>query len=44
MPDAVPFYAKLGFITLDAVAGQLGDRPEPVPMFLEIQAIPKPTA
>ena len=44
MPDAVPFYAKLGLITLDAVAGQLGDRPEPVPMFLEIQAIPKPTA
>jgi GNAT superfamily N-acetyltransferase len=41
-PDAVPFYERLGFIDLGARAGQLGDRPEPRPMFLELGAIPKP--
>jgi hypothetical protein len=35
---------KLGFIDLGARAGQLGDRPEPRPMFLELGAIPKPSA
>jgi GNAT superfamily N-acetyltransferase len=40
-PDAVAFYAKLGFIRLSALAGQLGDRPEPLPMFLEIGAVPR---
>jgi GNAT superfamily N-acetyltransferase len=35
-PDAVAFYDKLGFIRLDVVAGELGDRPQPVPMFLEL--------
>jgi GNAT superfamily N-acetyltransferase len=39
-PEAVGFYEKLGFIALDVVAGQLGDRPEPLPMFLELGAIP----
>jgi GNAT superfamily N-acetyltransferase len=34
--DAVAFYEKLGFLRLEVVAGELGDRPEPVPMFLEI--------
>ncbi|AKJ01206.1 acetyltransferase (GNAT) family protein [Archangium gephyra] len=43
-PEAVPFYEKLGFIDLGARAGQLGDRPEPRPMFLELGAIPKPSA
>jgi GNAT superfamily N-acetyltransferase len=42
-PDAVGFYARLGFITLDHVKGGLGDRPEPTPMFLEIGAIPRTT-
>ena len=41
-PDAVPFYERLGFFRLHALGGQLGDRPEPLPMFLEIGAIPKP--
>jgi GNAT superfamily N-acetyltransferase len=40
--DAVTFYEKLGFMALDARAGQLGDRPEPTPMFLELGAIPRP--
>ena len=35
-PAAVGFYERLGFIALDAVAGRLGDRPEPLPMFLEL--------
>lgn len=42
-PEAVPFYEKLGFTDLEAIAGQLGDRPEPRPMFLELGAIPKPS-
>lgn len=41
-PDAVAFYEKLGFVPLNTRAGQLGDRPEPLPLFLEIGAIPKP--
>lgn len=41
-PDAVGFYEKLGFVVLEARAGQLGDRPEPLPMFLELGAIPRP--
>lgn len=41
-PDAVAFYTKLGFLPLESSAGQLGDRPEPLPMFLELGAIPPP--
>ena len=39
-PDAVGFYEKLGFIPLEVTAGELGDRPQPQPMFLELGAIP----
>lgn len=35
-PEAVAFYEKLGFVALDVVAGELGDRPRPLPMFLEL--------
>jgi GNAT superfamily N-acetyltransferase len=35
-PEAVPFYEKLGFILLETLAGELGDRPVPVSMFLEL--------
>lgn len=35
-PAAASFYAKLGFVPLEAEAGELGDRPTPLPMFLEI--------
>lgn len=35
-PDAVAFYEKLGFVALEVVAGELGDRPRPQPMFLEL--------
>lgn len=38
-PDAVAFYRKLGFIELPTLIGALGDRPEPVPMFLPIRQI-----
>ncbi len=34
---AIAFYEKLGFITLEANSGQLGDRPEPMPMFLALE-------
>jgi GNAT superfamily N-acetyltransferase len=39
-PDAVSFYEKLGFIRLEVTAGELGDRPLPLPMFLELGALP----
>jgi GNAT superfamily N-acetyltransferase len=42
-PDAVGFYERFGFIALEVMGGQLGDRPEPLPMFLELDAIPKPS-
>jgi len=42
--DAVAFYAKYGFFLFDVEAGQLRDRPEPTPMFLELGAIPRPPA
>lgn len=40
-PDAVAFYQQFGFIILDVLAGELGDRPAPQAMFLELGAIPK---
>ena len=40
-PDAVSFYAKLGFVALEARSGFLGDRPVPQPMFIELGALPK---
>jgi GNAT superfamily N-acetyltransferase len=42
-PEAVGFYETFGFIPLETVAGQLDDRPEPLPMFLELGAIPEPS-
>ena len=39
-PEAAAFYEKLGFVRLEVQAGQLGDRPEPQPMFLEVGSIP----
>lgn len=42
--DAVGFYAKYGFFPLEMEAGQLRDRPEPAPMFLELGSIPRPPA
>jgi len=38
-PDAVTFYSSLGFKPLNLVSGTLGDRPEPVAMFLPIGQI-----
>jgi len=36
---AVDFYCKLGFRPLTTIQGTLGDRPEPLPMFLAIRSI-----
>ena len=41
-PEAIPFYQKLGFLPLETTSGQLGDRPEPLPMFLELPPPPNP--
>ena len=38
-PSAVDFYAKHGFLALDAVHGQSDARPRPTAMFLAIRAI-----
>lgn len=38
--EAIGFYAKLGFIRLDSTTGTLGDRPEPIPMFLPLSELP----
>ncbi len=40
--EAVGFYTRLGFRPLEHTLGALGDRPEPLPMFLELTAIPRP--
>ena len=38
-PDAVAFYAKYGFLAVEAVEGQSEARPAPTPMFLSLRAI-----
>ena len=38
-PPAVGFYQGLGFTPLAVVRGQLGERPEPLPMFLSVRSI-----
>lgn len=40
-PTAVAFYTPLGFEPLACISGELGSRPEPLPMFLPIQVIAK---
>ncbi len=37
--DAISFYSSLGFRPIDLISGALGDRPEPVAMFLPIGQI-----
>lgn len=37
--DAESFYSRLGFTALNTLAGEPGDRPEPLPMWLPIQVI-----
>ena len=42
--EAVAFYGRYGFTVMKEVEhGQLGDRPRPTPMFLELKAIPRPS-
>lgn len=41
-PEAVQFYEKLGFRALASRSGALGDRPEPLPMFVHLGSIPFP--
>lgn len=40
--DALPFYERYGFETMELVQGALGERPEPVAMFLPLASIPGP--
>jgi len=36
-PHAISFYERYGFIRLETLEGNLGDRPEPIPMFLSLK-------
>lgn len=38
-PGAVDFYARYGFVPVDAIEGQSDARPKPTPMFLAMRAI-----
>jgi len=38
-PGAVEFYARMGFIPIDAVEGRADARPQPLPMFLSMRTI-----
>jgi GNAT superfamily N-acetyltransferase len=38
-PDAVDFYRKYGFVSIDVLEGQSDARPAPVPMFLAMRSI-----
>ena len=38
-PDAVTFYSSLGFTPIDLSGGALGDRPEPIAMYLSTRQI-----
>lgn len=38
-PEAVDFYADMGFSPMHLISGSLGDRPEPIAMFLPIREI-----
>jgi GNAT superfamily N-acetyltransferase len=37
--ESLVFYQRMGFISLETVTGELGDRPQPLPLFLAIKAI-----
>lgn len=38
-PDAEAFYARYGFVALDALEGRSDARPQPTPMFLALRAV-----
>jgi len=40
-PQAVAYYQRYGFAPLEITEGGLGDRPQPVPLFLPVDAIPE---
>jgi hypothetical protein len=40
-PETMDFYKRYGFEPLEVLQGALGDRPEPVPLFLPLSAVPK---
>ncbi len=37
--ESVAFYKKIGFVSLQTLSGELGDRPQPEVLFLSIKAI-----
>lgn len=43
-PEAVASYRGLGLREMATGKGGLGDRPEPIPMFIELRAIPRPSS
>ncbi|MEM1008530.1 MAG: GNAT family N-acetyltransferase [Myxococcota bacterium] len=39
--ESVGFYRRYGFVEMDGISGGLGDRPQPVSMFLPLEDIPE---
>jgi hypothetical protein len=40
-PDALDFYARFGFSSLQPTAGQLESRPAPTPLFIPLELVLK---
>jgi GNAT superfamily N-acetyltransferase len=41
-PERIDFYSRYGFEPMEVVAGELGERPQLVPMFIPLGEIPQP--
>ena len=39
--EAIAYYKRFGFVELSTLRGELGDRPAPAILFLELGAIPR---
>ncbi len=41
-PEAVEYYRAFGSEQIEVLEGMLGERPQPITMFLSVQSIPVP--
>lgn len=39
-PESIDFYKRYGFEPIEVITGELGERPQPVPMFIPVDEIP----
>jgi len=40
-PDAIPFYERFGFVSLDSLSGIAWTLPRPIPMFIPLGSVPR---